>query len=235
MADQVCPMCNGKGEYKPLSMSEGPWPIQCSKCKGKGVLKDPLILIGFGDRMGVGKDFCADYLVENHGFVKLAFAGPLKEAARQIFSFDDEQLYGDYNSRKVQPDPYWKVTPREALQWIGTELFRRRFGDLAVEAGYWTPEEAQDIWVRALERKIQRYREQGLHRFAISDARFVNEVRCVQRLGGKAVKLIRPGVSDDNVGAAHASEMSLRTFKDWDAEILNDGPEVFKHLDALVK
>ena len=42
-------------------------------------------VIGFLGKKGTGKDTCADYLVENHAFEKLSFAGPLKEKDFPLF------------------------------------------------------------------------------------------------------------------------------------------------------
>jgi dephospho-CoA kinase len=44
--------------------------------------------IAIGGRMQVGKTTAADRLVERHGFVKYALAGPIKEIAREEFGWD---------------------------------------------------------------------------------------------------------------------------------------------------
>ena len=83
------------------------------------------LLIGLTGYKGVGKDTVADYLCAKYGFIRLSFAKPLKDALAIIFGFTDEQLNG---SLKEVKDPYWQITPREAAQFVGTELFRIHFG-----------------------------------------------------------------------------------------------------------
>jgi hypothetical protein len=47
--------------------------------------------IAIGGRMQVGKTTAADRLVERHGFVKYALAGPIKEIARTGFGWDGQK------------------------------------------------------------------------------------------------------------------------------------------------
>ena len=51
-------------------------------------------LLGICGKAGSGKDTAAAYLIEKHGFVKLAFADPLKRFAKGVFGFTSEQLWG---------------------------------------------------------------------------------------------------------------------------------------------
>jgi hypothetical protein len=51
-----------------------------------------------------GKDTTGDYLCEKYGFTKLAFADPLKEICKILFSFNEDQLYG--GSKEVV-DSFW--------------------------------------------------------------------------------------------------------------------------------
>ena len=67
------------------------------------------MIIGLGFKARSGKDTVADYLIENYGFKRLAFADALKEGCRHIFELNDEQLYGEL---KEVEDDYWGVTPR---------------------------------------------------------------------------------------------------------------------------
>lgn len=53
------------------------------------------MLIGFAGKAKAGKDTCADYLVAQYGFVKVALADPLKRFAMNVFSFTEAQLWGD--------------------------------------------------------------------------------------------------------------------------------------------
>lgn len=56
-------------------------------------------IIGISGHLGSGKDTAADYLVENYGCVKQPLAKPIKEFAKKVFHFTDEQLYGPSDYR----------------------------------------------------------------------------------------------------------------------------------------
>ena len=84
-----------------------------------------------------GKDSIADYLVKNHGYIKLSFADQLKKALELLFNFDHEKLYG---SKKEVVDEYWGYSPRYLMQYLGTQVFRDNID--------------QDFWVKSLENNI---------------------------------------------------------------------------------
>ena len=75
---------------------------------------------------------------------KEVIADALKDAVKCIFDFDDEQLYG---SKKEEIDEFWKVTPRQVLQFVGTDLFRNHTEELI-------PHVKKNIWVQVVKRKI---------------------------------------------------------------------------------
>ena len=86
---------------------------------------------------GAGKDTLANILIEKYGFVKLSFAGSVKDVASCIFGWDREMLEGTtQESRKQREviDEWWAkrlniphLTPRWVLQNFGTDLFRNHF------------------------------------------------------------------------------------------------------------
>ena len=132
-------------------------------------------IIGICGSIGSGKDTAADYLVEHHQFTRLSFASVLKDACADIFGWDRMMLEGktDEDRRtRENVDEWWATrlkiknfSPRYALQYVGTELFRDVLH--------------KDIWVFALENTIQKY-----DRVVISDVRFPNEIDMLRRLGG---------------------------------------------------
>lgn len=113
------------------------------------------MIIGVSGNAGSGKDTIADYLVERHGFKKVAFADPMKRFCKEVFDFSDEQLWGASEKRNA-PDPRypWRelvhcdeyhahhdpecitlqyLSPRHALQTLGTEWGRACYEDVWVD------------------------------------------------------------------------------------------------------
>jgi len=72
-----------------------------------------LMIIGLCGVAGSGKDTVADFLVKNHGFVKVAFADPLKRICKDVFDFSDEQLWGPSEKRNAQDERYRRYTAYE--------------------------------------------------------------------------------------------------------------------------
>lgn len=132
-------------------------------------------LVGFAGRKGCGKDSCADVLTRHCGFVKHAFAGPLKCFCRDLFMLHDEQLWG---TAKDVVDPRYGQTPRQLMQGFGTDYVRR-----TVSQNFWT------------DRFVWWYRAQvPIPRVVVCDVRFQNEVDAIHGLGGLVFRVCRPEV-----------------------------------------
>lgn len=138
------------------------------------------MIIGVVGFAGSGKGTVSDLLVDNYGYKKMAFADPVKDATAVIFGWDRSLLEGDTDESRAfreTPDAFWserfgfEVTPRWALQKMGTEGGRDTFHD--------------SLWVTALERRID------CDNIVISDVRFPNEIKKIKSLGGYVVRVIR--------------------------------------------
>jgi hypothetical protein len=163
------------------------------------------ILIGFLGQKRVGKDTCADYLVEKYGFQKYAMATPMKDAIKIIFKLSDEQLYG--NAKEIV-DPRWGVTPRELMNFIGVDTLKIRLPELYPQIG--------DVYVKHLEIILQENPESS---FAMSDLRFQTDVDAIKKLGGIIVKVTRPQLINKD---QHISEKGIENIHGIDYEIVND-------------
>ena len=117
------------------------------------------MIVGIFGKKGHGKDTIADYLVQKYKFHKLTYAEPIKKICKDIFSFSHEQLTN--HTLKETVDPRWKKSPREIMQLIGTDLFRKTFSD--------------DIWVDILREKAKVLLSQG-ENIVVSDIRHSNEL-----------------------------------------------------------
>lgn len=137
-------------------------------------------LIGF---IGAGKGTVANIFREQN-YVQDSFAAPLKDATSAIFGWPRHLLEGDtLESRKFRetPDIFWSrkleisnFTPRLALQLLGTDVLREHFH--------------LDIWLNSLEYRLRKQRHDNV---VISDARFQNELKLIQNLGGKIIWIQR--------------------------------------------
>jgi hypothetical protein len=163
-------------------------------------------IIGITGKKYSGKDTLGSFFVKNHGHEQIAYADALKDAVKCIFDFDDEQLYG---SRKEEVDEFWGKTPRQVLQFIGTDLFRNHINELMPSVG-------KDIWVYVVKRKIMnKIKKNPEARFVITDARFPNEVDVIKQLGGTVIKLKRNTGCNDT----HESEALIDSlFADFEFE-----------------
>ncbi|MCX7592620.1 MAG: hypothetical protein N2235_02450 [Fischerella sp.] len=141
-------------------------------------------IIAFVGLIGSGKDTCAQYLVEHHGFCKESFASSLKDAVAAVFGWDRKLLEGATEESRVwreQVDIWWsnrlnmpQLTPRWILQNWGTDLCRKNFHD--------------DIWIASLENRI---RNSVREKVVISDCRFENELNVIKKYNGKIIRVKR--------------------------------------------
>jgi hypothetical protein len=143
-------------------------------------------------RAGSGKDTVARMLQKHLVNAELiSFAEPLKDFCQYAFDFSDEQIRGPSASRDA-PDLRYRradgafLTPRYALQTLGTEWGRNCY---------------PDVWVDLALRRVEQTLASGRSAI-ITDCRFLNEAARVSAAGGCLVRIVRPGVKD----AAHVSE-----------------------------
>lgn len=171
----------------------------------------PLRVLGISGVAGSGKDTLAD-LLSNYGFVKMAFADPIKRAAAEWFDWPEEALWGPSELRSV-PDPrFGGLTPRRALQFLGTEVGR----------ALWP-----NVWVDLLLRRARRHLEEypTFRGVVVSDVRFRNEVDLLRAAGAELVRVVRPGAGLSGAAAAHQSEAEMAGIPDEDFDVVlrNDG------------
>lgn len=150
------------------------------------------VLVFYG-LAGSGKDTAAQPHVAA-GATKICFADPLKAFVGQVFGWPRDLLYGPSELRNA-PDPYGRLrpdgeplTPRHALQTLGTEWGRGCY---------------RDVWLELGLRRIAEARQTAP--VVVTDARFANELTALRAIGAKLILVYRPEVSQ----MAHASEQEL--------------------------
>lgn len=130
-------------------------------------------IIGFHGIAGAGKDTAAATIKEAEKNTDIfAFAGPLKEACKLLFNFSHEQMY-DQILKEVY-DERWERSPREILQWLGTDILRTQINE--------------DFFVMNMKQRIESSEADYI---IISDVRFDNEAEFIRSLGGKVIKIVR--------------------------------------------
>lgn len=137
-------------------------------------------LVGF---IGAGKGSVADILVERHDYIKESFANSVKDSVSAVFGWDRSLLEGDTAESRAwreTPDKWWSeklgktFSPRLALQLMGTEAGRDVFHE--------------DLWVHTLMRRCENAPNKN---YVIADVRFSNEIKAIQKAGGKVVRVRR--------------------------------------------
>lgn len=165
-----------------------------------------MVLIGLLGHKRSGKDTFADYCNKKYDFKKKAFAQPLKDVVKILFNFTDAQLYGE---EKELVDGKWNVSPRETLQYIGTDLIRNQMNGLIGGIG-------KDFWLKKFEFD---YKNDIDSNIVVSDVRYQNEVDLIKKLGGIIIKINRNGCGGDN----HESEKKIDNIINFDYNIENNG------------
>ena len=94
---------------------------------------------------GSGKDFVANYISQVYNYEHLKISSKLKEATKILFDMSDDQIEGD---KKEVIDQRWNVTPREVMQFIGTEVFQYKIQDMI-------PECKRDFWMKSFVNTIK--------------------------------------------------------------------------------
>ena len=151
-------------------------------------------LIGLAGRAGSGKSTIARLLCEQHAFVEIALADPIKRALAAML--DLPRAYLDDPATKETPIAWLRnTTPRRLIQTLGTGWGRQIIAD--------------DLWLILAQRRIGRLTAQAERQhiagIVISDLRFANEADLVRALGGTVWHIVRPAPPVE----AHSSEAGI--------------------------
>ena len=152
------------------------------------------MIIAFAGRKQSGKTTSCEFvqsLFANKETKIYNFADPLKQLCIDIFGLTYNQCYGTDENKNEIVDCCWsgtdsKMTAREVLQYVGTDVFRAM---------------QHNVWSSATIRLIQKEQPDVA---LIADCRFPNEVEAVKNAGGVVLKLNR-----NLYESTHASETAL--------------------------
>lgn len=157
------------------------------------------LIIGLIGRKGSGKNTVGEFLQKSYAFEHWAFAKPLKDGLKTMFGWTDEHIEG---SLKEVVDERYGITPREAMQTLGTEWgqfalmnISKRFRD----------QTGRKLWVKRFQQEVLENRP-WVDRWVVTDVRFQHEVEVLDEMGGYTIKIVRPGLDK---GDSHLSEVSI--------------------------
>lgn len=184
------------------------------------------MLIGFSGKKGSGKSYFADYLVNHKLFIKLSFASPLKEITKILFNLSDEDVKDPIKKELINPK--FNASPRELMQWLGTDIMREEFNKKFNYSG--------SIWIDSVKDKVKTLLDNNKD-VVIDDVRFQNEVDMIHSLGGIVINL-RNDLDNtlNNSTSTHSSENQKLTFN---YEFVNDKSysntyDIYLNLDLLI-
>ena len=149
-----------------------------------------MIIIGLTGQAFAGKDTVGSYLAGFYDFKVMAFADPIRAAIGVAFGLMPSHFKPENKESVID---WIGKSPRQLMQSFGTEWGRAHV--------------ANDIWVRAMEKKLDTERRRGTGAVVITDVRFPNEAELVRKLGGEVWRIIRPDAATTQ-HASHASERS---------------------------
>ncbi len=168
------------------------------------------MIVGLGHQAQVGKDTAAGFLVEEHGFTRLAFADLLKEVSYDMNPIVLPSLVRG-SLQDLVDERGWEAA-KEVPE------VRRLLQELGVAARWHLGE---NVWVQPI---FNRILDEPDTNFVITDVRFPNEFSCLgsfQNRPATMVKITRR-IARLGAGERHQSETALDQFE-WDFVVPNNG------------
>lgn len=162
-----------------------------------------------------GKDSVAARLVEDHGYVRVAFADALKDAALKAdpivhtdpFQFGSSLYTADLRLSTLVDEHGWEFAKDQVPE---VRRFLQHFGQAVRDID-------PRFWVRPAVDAIRQAHAEG-RPVVVTDVRYDNEVISLLMRGFTLVRIERPGLTPGN----HVSEHNTREFH-VHATIVNDG------------
>lgn len=176
-------------------------------------------LIGLTGPAGCGKDTVAGHLVAKHGYIKLSFAEPIKDALCAMFGWAPDRLLDREWKETVLP--LYGKSPRQLMQTLGTEWGRNLIHP--------------ELWMLILQERIVALEQSCVFRGAvISDVRFENEASMIREQGGdlwhikRAVASVHEHISEAGVDINPLCDVQLNNSSTVDSLFLDVDRVIFR-------
>ncbi|MFE9381765.1 hypothetical protein ACFYMO_00790 [Streptomyces sp. NPDC007025] len=159
-----------------------------------------------------GKDTIAARLVQEHGYVRVAFADRLKEAALKANPIIDHVHMGG--------GTYLPVTLYEIVAADGWERAKDDYPEVRrflQDYGQTVRDIQPMFWINTAGDAVRAAWEAG-RPVVMTDVRYVNEARFLSVQGFDLVRVIRPGLTP----GGHQSEREMASYE-TDRTVVNDG------------
>lgn len=143
-----------------------------------------------------GKDTIANYIVAKYGYKHFKIASKLKDVCGLLFGFTQEQMEDD---TKDIIDTKYNITPRKAMQFVGTEMMQYKIQELL-------PNVKRNFWINLLMQEIQKESH-----VVISDMRFLHEYETMCKESDlHVIQVSKPNSGSDSHLDLHPSEVEWR-------------------------
>lgn len=193
------------------------------------------VIVGLAGPKFVGKTTAALHL-ERRGFKRLSFADPLKSIVSTVFCWTDEC----HNPDKKEVMTSWGITPRQAMQRIGTDVFRNQLDTLFPTLNM----KQSSIWIEHMARRIAASRH---NRIVIDDVRFDDESKMITDMGGVVIRLrFPPTLTSKKKNEPYTGSMAYRAGMQatgkhesevgvalWDYDVVS-GSNLHDDMDAII-
>jgi len=168
-----------------------------------------------------GKSVTSHYISNKYGFKEYAFAGPIKEACSLLFGWSMEHM----ENHKEEIDPIWGVSPRQAMQWMGTEAFQ--YSLPAFSRGFMDTI-GRNFWVK----KFEQVYNKNKGNYLISDFRFPHEAEALKKYNAITVKVVRDSIKTTDL---HESEIYIQSMN-CDFTLYNNGTlqKLYDDIDKIM-
>jgi len=173
-----------------------------------------------------GKNTVSAYLQSRLNYKPYAFAWPIKEVCKIIFGWEEESFQG---KAKETVDLFWGISPRNAMQWIGTEAFQYY---LPNDFPHFKEMNGRTIWVKKFLKWMAEHPYSG---FIITDVRFHHELDTLEEFLSNGVISLRVNNSRIDTSDTHASEQDIPDLNvDYEVDNSGDFSYLYSQLDEFI-